>query len=80
MQIYSKIGKPVKLTSIAVDSISLTMVLGNFVVNEAHNIGPDRGLEDSRKANRGISSLVLFRIHGNLGTRRGQRLKENENC
>ena len=64
-----------KLTSITVDSVRLTVILGYFMMNEAYNVGPDWCLEYSRKAHGGISGLVLFRVDGDQRTRSGQRLK-----
>ena len=75
----SEVSKIIKLTSITVDSICLTMVFGNFVVDEAYDVGPNGSLEDGWKANWGIGCLVFFRVNGNLGTRRRQRLKSNVN-
>ena len=67
-----------QLTSITVDSIWLTMVFGHFVVNEAHNVGTNWSLEDSRQANGSLSGLVFLRIDGNLRTSRGQRLQSDK--
>ena len=51
------------------------MVFGNFVVDEAHNIGTNWSLENSWKANGSLGGFVLLRVNGDLGTGRGQRLK-----
>lgn len=51
------------------------MVLGNLVVNEAHDVGANGGLEDGREADRGLGGLILLGVDGDEGASRGQRLK-----
>jgi len=56
------------VTSITVYSISLAMILSNFMVDEADNVGPDGGLEDCGEADGGVGGLVLLRVNGDQGT------------
>ena len=67
-----------KLTSITVDGISLAMIFGNFMVDEANNIRPDGSLKDCWKANRSLGGLVFLRINGDQWTSGRQRLKWKE--
>ena len=73
-----KIAKTNKLTSITVDGISLAMVFGNFMVDEANNVGPDGSLEDGWKANGSLSGLVFLRIDGDQWTSGRQGLKNGK--
>jgi len=57
------------VTGITVNAVGLSVVLGNLVVDEGHNVGPDGSLEDGWKADRVASHFLLLVIDGDQGAR-----------
>jgi len=57
------------VTGITVDAVGLSVVLGNLVMDEGHDVWPDGGLEDGRKADRVASHFLLLVIDGDQGAR-----------
>ena len=70
----------IRLTSITIDWICLTMVLGYFMMDLAHNVGTNWSLEDGWQAYWSLSWFILFRINGDERTRGWQRLKIKISC
>ena len=57
------------------DRVRLPAVLGDFMVDEANDVGPDGGLEDGWKADCRLGVVSLLVVDGNQRTGRGKRLK-----
>jgi len=57
------------VTGIPVDAVGLPVVLGDLVMDEGHDVGPDGGLENGRKADRAASYFTLVVVDGDQGTR-----------
>jgi len=55
------------MTGITVDTVGLSVVLGDLVVDEGHDVGPDWSLENGWKADRVASNFLLFVIDGDQG-------------
>ena len=58
------------LTRSLADGVGLPAVLGNFIVDEADNVGPDGSLEDGGEADRRLGRVTLLVVHGNQRTSR----------
>jgi hypothetical protein len=52
------------------------MVLGDLVVDEAHDVWANGSPEDVREALWSISGLILFRMDRDEGASGGERLEE----
>ena len=65
------------LTSITVDTVGLSVVLGYLVVDEGDNVGSDGGFEDSREADGGVCPLVLLAVDGDQGAGCRKGLKDS---
>jgi len=55
------------VTGITVDTVGLSVVLGNLVMDEGHDVGSDGSLEDGWKADRVASHFLLLVIDGDQG-------------
>ena len=53
------------------DRVRLPAVLGDFMVDEANDVGPDGGLEDGWKADCRLGVVSLLVVDGNQRTGRG---------
>ena len=50
------------------DRVGLSAVLGDFMVNEADNVGPDGSLEDGWQADGRLGAVALLLDDRNEGT------------
>jgi len=57
------------VTGISVDTVGLSVVLGDFVVDEGDDVRPDGSLEDGWEADRVASRFLLLVIDGDQGAR-----------
>ena len=64
------------LTSILVDGISLTTVLGDVVVDHGDHVGSDLGLVDGGQSHSDLGGLILLGVDRDDGAGGGQRLKD----
>ncbi len=68
----------IELTCFLADRERLPAVLGDLMVDEANDVGPDGGLEDSRKADCRLGVVSLLVVDGNQRTSLGKILKRHQ--
>ena len=66
----------ISLTGINIDTVRLSLVLGDFVMNKGDDVWPHRGSEHSRETDGSARTLVLLGIDADQWAGRCERLKK----